>query len=285
MHLGASLRDLCERQACTSRQLLCLACRRDAEARLLEQLHSDQTFELARCPMHARLRHVLGPRGEAEVAVLDDRAERVQMCRAHQPGRVEIEVAGASQLRNRVPQMAYGALDAARAQLAGRRQRNTGVAAREQRSAEVALHPGNGLRYGGLRDVHRPGCGTDTAEARNLAKCMEMPEIDRRHDSDATPPIAVPYTPDAFLISCAAPAGTQYCRLLVEGERGCLSSCATCLASSVGWRLPLPKSVSRPSTRRRTALVCWRRTCGRSLPARVSQVLPSRSASRPATTG
>src|SRR5918995_537995 len=99
MYFGPSLRDFCERESCTSRQLLRLTRRRDTEARLLEQWHADQAFELARCPMHARLRHVLRPRGEAEVAMLDYCAECVQMCGAHQPGRIEIEVAGARQLR------------------------------------------------------------------------------------------------------------------------------------------------------------------------------------------
>ena len=54
--------------------------------------------------------------------------------------------------------------------LAGRRQRDAGVAAGEQRCAEVALHSGDGLRYGGLRDVHRPRGGTDAAEPRNFAE-------------------------------------------------------------------------------------------------------------------
>ena len=75
----------------------------------------------------------------------------------------------------------------------------------QQGGAEVTLHAGYGLRYGGLRDVHGPRGGTDAAEPRNFAKCMQMPEIDRRHDGRSYSPIAVSYTPGAFLISCAAP--------------------------------------------------------------------------------
>ena len=184
VNLGARLRDLREGEPRAPRQLLRLARRRDAEARLLEQRHADQALELARGAVHARLRHVLRARGEAEVAVLDHGAERVQVRGAHEPSRVEIEIA-------REPRV--NSATASRRWLMERSMRRAhsspaGVSATpallrvSKRGAEVALHAGNGLRYGGLRDVHRPRGGTDAAEPRNFAKCMQMPEIDRRHD-------------------------------------------------------------------------------------------------------
>ena len=229
MYLRPRLRDLGEREPCAPRKLLRLARRRDAEVRLLEQRHADQPLQLARRAMHARLRHVLCSCRETETAIVDDGAQRMQVHRAHQAGRVEVEIArgAAGQFGNCIAQMAYGALDAADAQLAGRGQRHAAIAAREQRGAEVALHAGNRLRYGWLRDVHLPRGSTDAAEACNLAKCMQMPEIDRRHEDNPTPSIAVSYTLVAFLISCATLRGRQCCRSN-SGESGCPWSCVMC---------------------------------------------------------
>ena len=153
MHFGARLLDFGEREACAARQLLRLARRRDAEARLLEQRHAEQPFELARRAMDARLRHVLAPRAATlKLPMFDDGAERVELRGAHQP--VDIDA------RRRAPRVASAtrsrswlmrAFDAR----AGRSRRravsdDAGAAAQQQRRAEEALEPGDRLRDGGL---------------------------------------------------------------------------------------------------------------------------------------
>ena len=124
----------------------------------------------ARCI--AGLRHVCARAARLKLPCSTTAPERVQVRRAHRGESLEskLRAGAAGQLRHGVAQVAYGALDAARADLAGGSQRDAGIAARQERGAEVALHAGNGLRYGGLRDVHRPRCGTDAAEPRNFAK-------------------------------------------------------------------------------------------------------------------
>ena len=159
MHFGARLRDL--REARAVRVAPGFSASRVGVMPKLVFSNSgtpSSALELARRAMNARLRHVLRARGEAEVAVLDDGAERLQLRGAHESSRIESSdgcAARQSPQRRRADGL-WSARCGARTDLAGRGQRDAGVAAGEQRRAEVALHAGDRLRHARAARCVRP---------------------------------------------------------------------------------------------------------------------------------
>ncbi len=101
--------------------------------------------------MNAGLRHLARARRDAEVAVLDHGAERIELSRAHQPLDVgAFRVRTACGFADGFAQLVHRALDARQADFAGTGQRDAGATPQQQRRAEVAFQARDGLRDRGL---------------------------------------------------------------------------------------------------------------------------------------
>ena len=90
-------------------------------------------------------------RGDAEIAVLDHRVERIELRERTSLSHGDALGGGAARgFTERFAQLGQRALDAAQADFPGLGQRNPGASPQQQRRAEVALQAGDGLRHGGL---------------------------------------------------------------------------------------------------------------------------------------